>query len=295
MQNPSVNDFLNSRLREGTLERKELVDSICTIDQLRLIPKEELSPYTANLLQTQAIETFIFQKPEDKHTFIGHCIICFMLQLKQYQPSFWEYLESNRYVQLPFMQHPSQQTFRDRLLLPEIWEFYELKSFLEENNHLYELLSRWSLQDAVPFIAKCDSLFHGSKRIHYTQQVDRYLKEAIDEYCDVEADWYDVDVHEAIEETIEYTPDGDIADIEGATEYITEFIAESALDDLHDLFSNLPQHFSHLIENIDTGSISVSGAESMVESYLIDLPDEYEPISGEYYSDYSPIDAIFER
>ena len=295
MQNPSVNDFLDSRLREGTLERNELIQSICAIGQLRLIPNTELLPYTANLLRTQAIETFIFQKSEDKYAFIGHCIICSMLQLKQYQPAFWEYLESYRHAQLTFMPLPSQQTFRDRLLLPEIWEFYELKSFYEKNDRLYDLLSSWSLQDAIPFIAKCDSLFHGSKRIHYTQQVDRYLKESIDEYCEVEADWYDVDVHEAIEETIDYTPDGNIPDIEGAAEYIKEFVAESAVDDLQDLFGNLPQHFSHLIENIDTDSISVSGADSLVESYLIDPPDEYEPVGREYHSDYSPIDAIFER
>lgn len=296
MQNPSVNDFLDSRLRENTLERNELLQSICTIDQLRLIPNEERLPRTANLLRTQAIETFIFQKPEDKSAFIGHCIICSVLQLKQYQPAFWEYLEFHRHTQLQlYMTLPSQQVFRDHLLLPEIWDFYELKSFFEENDRLYELLSSWSLPDAVPFIAKCDSLFHGSKRLHYTQQVDRYLKEAIDEYCEVEADWYDVDVSEAIEETTDYTPDGNIPDIDSAAEYIKEFVAESAIDDLHDLFGNLPHHFSHLIENIDADSISVSGADSLVESYLIDPPDEYEPVGREYHSDYSPIDAIFER
>ena len=300
--NPSVNDFLDCRLSPNTLERQELLRSICAVNQFRLIPSEEFLSYTANLLRTQAIDNFIFQDTSEKNVFIGSCIICSTLQLKQYQPAFWEYIKLFRYIQPLFnCPLPSQTVLMDRLLLPEIWDFYELKSFFEQKNHLYELLSKWSIDDSFTFISKCDALFQGSNRILYIEQVNHYLQDAIADLCEVEAAWYDIDVREAVIDTSVSSFDGEeeFPDTERAAEYINNIAAENALDDLYEHFHKLPPHFFHLISKINAGHISVLGADSLVENFLsgedYDLSDYYQREEDQETSDFTPIDAIFER
>lgn len=296
MYNPSVNDFLDGRLPSGGLERNELMQSICTLSQLRLIPEKDRIPYISKLIESEMIDNFIFPSSNAKIAFIGHCIIALKLLLPQYQSALLEYLaDPNRLEYTRLSPLPIDVDLSKDLLLPEIWEFYGLESFLADNNHLYTLLNMWTLNDAVPFIVKCDSLFRDDKRAEYLQQATHYLQEAIDDYCEIEADWYDVDVSEILRENSEYTPYGLIPDVDGAAEHIKELVAGYALDDLHNIFYVLPDHFSPLISNIGTNSISVSGADSLVESYLYDGPDDYEPIGREPCSDYSLIDAIFER
>ena len=296
MYNPSVNDFLDGRLFVGSLERTELIQSICTVEQLRLLPEKDRFPYIASILQSGAIENFIFSSLAYKNAVIGHSILVSRLLLSQYRPALWEYLaDTHRLNHIRLTPLPTDINLAETLLIPDLWGFYELQTFFEESNHLYSLLNMWTLNDAIPFINKCDSLFHGSKRILYTQQVDLYLQEAIHDYCEIEADWYDIDIHEAIEETADITPLGPIPDINDAAEYINELVAGYALEDLQNIFQSLPAHFHHLIEHIDADSISVSGAESLVEGFLFDGSDDYEPSHQEYHYDYSPIDAIFER
>lgn len=296
MYNPSVNDFLDGRVSVGSLEHSELVQSICTFEQLRLLPEKERFHYISGILKSGAIENFIFPSLAYKNAVIGHSILASRLLLPQYRPTLLAYLaDTHRLNHIRLTPLPTDINLAEAVLLPDIWEFYELKTFFEDGNHLYSLLSMWTLNDSIPFINKCDSLFHGTNRILYTQQVDLYLQEAIQDYCEIEADWYDVDIREAIDETADITPDGPIPDVNDATEYINDLVAGYAVDDLHDLFHSLPEHFYHLVERIDTDCISVSGADSLVEGYLYDGPDDYEPSYQEYQYDYSPIDAIFER
>lgn len=296
MYNPSVNDFLDARLFVGSLERTELIQSICTVEQLRLLPEKDRFPYIINNLESGAIENFIFPSLAYKNAVIGQSILASRLLLSQYRPALWECLTDTywlNHIQLTPLS--TDISLAEALLIPDLWNFYELQAFFEESNHLYSLLNMWTLNDAIPFINKCDPLFHGAKRILYTQQVDLYLQEAIHDYCEIEADWYDIDIHEAIEETADITPLGPIPDINDAAEYINELVAGYALEDLQNIFQSLPAHFHHLIEHIDTDSISVSGAESLVEGFLFDGSDDYEPSHQECHYDYSPIDAIFER
>ena len=296
MHNPSVNDFLDSRLSVGSLEHNELIQSICTFEQLRLLSEKDRFPYIASILESGAIEDFIFPSLAYKNAVIGHCILASQLLLPQYRPALLEYLaDTHRLNHIRLTPLPTDINLADTILLPDIWEFYGLKAFFEDGNHLYSLLNMWTLNDSIPFINKCDSLFEGTKRILYTQQVDLYLQEAIQDYCEIEADWYDVDVREAIDETADITPDGPIPDVNDAADYINNLVARYTVDDLQDLFHNLPEHFYHHVEHIDTDCISVSGADSLVEGYLYDGPDDYEPSYQEYQHDYSPIDAIFER
>lgn len=307
MRNPSVNDFLDGRLKSNPVEKNDLLQSICTPQQLRLIPAANRLSYARHALQSGKIDNFIFDNPEDpdyRSRFIGCCILSGNLCIDRYRTEFLEYITlrsgpSAFYdIALPIERSPLST-----LLSPPIWNFYGLQSFFEKDEHLYSLLSAMELGDGAKFICACDPLFHGKNRIFYATQVEHYLTEAISEFCEVDATDYEsaLDVEQAVRDaTYPDGPCGDDIEVDEdeAAETLEEELKEIVLDDLQTIFRNLPAHFAFLIEDIDEDSVSVSGTDSLIDDFLSNPPGHHEiQHDQEDSSDdgYSAIDAIFQR
>ena len=162
MQNPSVNDFLDGRLLCDNSERKEILCSIYSINQLRLLPETDRIPYAVNMIQDGKIDQLVFPDPQSRAAVIGHCILASGLCMAQYRPEFLDYIMHRRYSPFLFKSSlPGSLSIRDRIPSTELWSFYGLKSFFEESDHLYHFLSLWNLEEGVEFIGACDDLFHG--------------------------------------------------------------------------------------------------------------------------------------
>lgn len=303
MRNPSVNDFLDGRLIKSSQERSDLIHSICAPNQMRLIPISDRLSFATDLLQTGRIDSFIFSESRDpsyKTRFIGRCILSSALCIDRYRSEFLEYItlrihpkhHNNAFT-------PIEQVPLTRLLTPEIWNYYGLKAFFEKNDNLYSLLSRMDLEDGAKFIAGCDSLFNDKNRIYYILQVERFLKEAISEFCDVSADDYEfsLDVEQAVSDATINDSDGADVDENEAAEILEDNLKETVLEELQEIIKLLPTHFAYLAEGIDVDDISVSGTDSLVEDFLSDPPGHHEPLYDENTNNdgYSPIDAIFQR
>lgn len=298
MRNPSVNDFLNGRFRSGSVERADLLCSICAIDQLRLLPVADRIPYTVKLIQTGKIERFIFLHPEDKTAVISHCILVSNLCLEQYRSAFLEYIMNHCYSSLFKSAFFSGITVKDYLLSPEIWEFYNLKEFFEGSNHLYSFLSMWDLGEGAKFINACDSYFQGENYDGFIQQVEHYLTEAIDNFCNVDASDYEakVDVEKAIRQATSIDADGGGIDEDDAASILENDIQKEVYKDLRAIILGLPPYFAYLADDLDMRDIDVEGAEWMVQDYLSDTPGHHESDDDPSDDDeYSPMDAIFQR
>lgn len=300
MQNPSVNDFLDGRLLCDNVERAELTSSICTVNQLRILPEKERIPYVVNLLRTGGIDQFVFSEPQDRSAVIGHCILASGLCMEQYRSKFLDYLMHRRYSSFLFNSSlPGGLNVRKQILDAKIWRFYDLKTFFEESDNLYRFLDFWGLDESVEFIRSVDDYFRGKNRILYIQQAEKYLSEAIDECCTVDADDYEgrVDVESAIRFATYYSPDGgDIDEVEAAAT-LDEYVQEEAFNELEKIIAKLPEHFRHLADHIQEDDFIVDGSENLIQEYLSNLPGHYEPDDDEDTDDqpYSPIDAIFQR
>lgn len=94
MRNPSVNVFLDSRLIPDSCERTELLSSICSVNQLRLLPEEVRMPFLVDLLQTGEIDRFIFPDEENRVDIIGYTILATGLYFVQYRQELMAYLRS---------------------------------------------------------------------------------------------------------------------------------------------------------------------------------------------------------
>lgn len=301
MQNPSVNDFLDGRLLRNNAEREELLSSICMVNQLRILPEDKRIPYVVNLLQTDRIDQMIFPDPQDRTAVIGHCILASGLCIDKYRDEFLDYLMHRRYSSfLINFSLPRGLNFRGRILDAEIWSYYNLKTYFEESDHLYNYLSFWDLDDGVDFIQSIDEYFHGKTRIFYVLQVEKYLAEAIEEYCSVDASDYEtiLDVDAAVRSATSSSPDGYDIDEDDAAAELDDCIREEAYSNFEKIISKLPAHFRHLADHISEDDFVIDGSDSLVEEYLSDPPGHYDPDDGrdsDEQSPYSAIDAIFQR
>lgn len=303
MRNPSVNDFLDGRISKHSEERAELIRNICMPYQLRLIPENERLSFALGLLQSGKIDSYIFEKEVgilSRTQFIGRCIILTGLCDNRYRRELQEYLISKGTAHSYFNSIlPAKNGALSNLLLQSVWDYYDLKEFFVESNHLYTFLNKLEFESAVEFISACDTRFNDKKRAYYIMQVEDYLSNAIKDFCDVDASDYDfnIDVEEAVQNAT-YTYNGSIdVDEDEATESIEEEIREMVIGDLEDIIRQLPKNFWHYLDDLDKDDVSVSSADLLVEDYLTDPPGHYDPDDSKQHTDnnYSPVDAIFER
>lgn len=301
MQNPSVNDFLDGRLLSNNAERTELLSSICMVNQLRLLPEENRIPYVVNLLQTGNIDQFIFPDAQDRAAIIGHCILASGLCMNNYRPEFLDYLLYRRFSSFLFNSSlPRILNIQKKILDTELWNFYDLKTFFEQSDHLYHFLSFWNLDDGAKFIRSIDDFFHGTKRIFYVQQVEKYISEAIDECCSVDAADYEtfLDIDSAIQSATSYYADDYDIDEDDAAATLDDCVRKVAFNEFEKIIAMLPEHFHYLADHIQEDDFIVDGSDNLVEDYLSNPPGHYDPDDDNDDGDqssYSPIDAIFQR
>ena len=300
MQNPSVNDFLDGRLLQNNMEREDLISSICAVKQLRLLPKRERIPYIVNLLQSNEIEQFIFLDPLDRSIIIGHCILASGLCINKYRPELLDYiLYRHRTSFLPHLSLLGELNARKEISNTDIWNFYNLKTFFEEGDHLYQFLSHWHLSDGTEFICAVDDYFHGKRRVFYIQQVEKYLSEAIDDFCTVDASDYEYsfDIESVVHSATNCSSDDYYVDEDEAATTIDECVQEEVFNEFQSIISKLPEHFRHLADDIQEYDITVDGSEDLIKEFLSNPPGHYDSGDnrGSDASSYSAIDEIFQR
>lgn len=195
------------------------------------------------------------------------------------------------------------------LAIPKMWEFYELNASLKQSNHVYNFLRPHALEDAVQLICLANRYrfgeeqdffddeeeeYYNEERAFFDTAVKEFLDNEIDGYCSASASDYDyaTDVAYAVSVATTITAKGPSVDIGKAVSIVESDVVSEVSDWLSRALSDLPPRFDYY--RYDIPGISVSGADSLIESYLEDYGDD-EFIEDEDTEDYSPIDAIFER
>lgn len=302
MQNPSINDFLDGRMRDNPTEKEELIKSFCTVPQLRLLAPRDYSQFAINLLKTGKIHDYYFSNAKSKQAFVSWCILTEQVCLQEYKTTFWEFLsspDSTYFQSLPGDLAPHGWT--ERVIEQEIWSYYELECFFAQPARIELLLKHKNLRTAVPYIVELDKLFCGDTRKSYIEQVGAWLKDAVYDFCEVEISDYSfsLDVEEAIEEATYFDPDGGGIDEDEAADILREQARSEAYDELVDLLKDLPLPFSNLAKTVDEDDIDINGAEDLVEEYLSNQDTGHIDFDHAKYDDsdpgYSAIDAIFLR
>lgn len=184
------------------------------------------------------------------------------------------------------------------LLLPELWNFYELKAYFSQPGNLNALLSKMDLENATIFIKELDPYFQDESRSEYVHEVHGFLKESISDFCDADAcDYqYALNIEHAVNQATDIYPYGSYIDENEAAAILEMEVTDEVLYDLRRMISPLPKPLCEMINSIDEDDIFVSGADFLVEEYLSEQiinsdPREESPATNS--KDYASIDAMF--
>ena len=299
MHNPSINDFLRARFQSHPLERDELIRSICTIAQLRIIPEADRIQFISDLLVSEQIDQLLFRSEQYKHSFVARCIMATGICIDKYKAVFTQYLSQDIVSNyLFFSTLPSENTLFQRLLMQDFWDYYNIGPFLLDANHLWYILLKLSLADAVSFICMLDTYFPSPKPPQYLQQVQLYLQYKLQDVCNVTSDDYIqyVDIETIINAGSYRYIDDVYFDEQWISETIEYDIKRAAYRHIRPILQKLPLEFRSVAHEFTIDSISVVDTSFWQEEYLHD-PTAFD-ISASTDADdecYSPIDAIFER
>jgi GTPase SAR1 family protein len=295
MSNPSVNDYLGTRLSKNSLERDDLVGGAASVRQLkRLFNEDDFERELERILRNGTIPTYIFEDEGEKRAFIAYCVADKKILDSRYKEFVFAYLKNMKDVNIYEKEVVLSATVFQNLLDEDVCKFYGVDTLLENFVLLKKILSNFGLEDLITAVTKCYNLY--GDHDEYLILCKELIKEEIVAYCDVDVIDFDISVYKHISAVCQATQLDAEPDFDEAAESIVQETVSIVLDEITGYLDTLPEALSMPDTFIDELHISVSGAENLVESYVqadYDADDDkrYYPA----HSDLSEVDYIFDR
>lgn len=296
--NPSVNDFMHIYLEKNMLEKEQIIEhSICYLQLARMLPNEIYEKKIGVAFEDESILGYVFENEKQKREYIVSYCTLNQICKEVYKPYFNEYILSSSNLLDYRRKFISFSHIYKMMIEKGMDSFYRLNDILCDISSLKKILSNLDLQEIVCFINQIDKLFYGEARNDYLEIATYAIKESIDIYCsNVPAKDYDVDVSDIID-SYRYTKNNVyLIDADAAADEIDRIVAESVLEDVCIILSELVGGICSIEKIMSNLPVSVEGSASMVEAYLMeDFPDHYYEEYREKEYEVPEIEYIFER
>lgn len=295
--NPSVNDYLDSRISNDPAERDFLLRNICSIRQFyRLLPRNEFNEFFKSKLGKGEVDSIVFDNAEQKTAFIAYFVAAFQIRNKKFMEPVHSFLKEPHILFINARILASSTAILKSLIVDTLIDYYELERAAAEIDWDW-IFEGEELEYIIKTINVLSPLFRGEDRDRFIQCSADAVSDAIDDYCDdVDAYDYDPDIRGAVELSLTKTEYGVGLDREFAGQMIEEDVKEAVEDEICTLISKLPDDIKKA-KNFEAGiSVYVSGADSLIEAYFGDDrldDDRYQDDFPDYTTD--DIDTIFER
>ena len=300
MVNPSVNDYIASRININATEKRDLIDSATSVIQLKkMLTAYDFKNKINSAFNDGSILNYLFEDSNEKAAFVTYYTSFNKILDSRYQSYIFSYLSNIKSVNIYEKQPVLAVNVFEHLLGSEVSGFYKIDAFLSDFNMLEKILSYFGLGDLVDAINYCYNFFEGE--VLFIATCQNVLKEAVELHCSfVDAKEFDLDISDIVNESCGVLCCGDgeyynEPDIDAATQYIEDSVKEMVKDEILDCLNNLPAELCISTSLIDEIYIEVSGAEDLVKSciqsdYYDDDRYDYDP-----QPNYNEIDLIFDR
>ncbi len=300
MINPSVNDYISSRINANTVEKSDLINTATSVMQLKkLLTPHEFRSKMISAFNDGSILNYYFKSDEEKSAFITYFISFNKILNIHYQRHIFSYLSNVKSVNIYEKQVVLPIEIFEDLLDDDVCTFYKIDGFLSDFDILKKALSVFDLRDLVDAINYCYNVYKNKEGfISICQNV---IREVIKLYCDcVDVDEFDLDIQELIEDSYDVIYCGDEEyykelDKYTLTDNIESSVKEMVKDEILECLSKLPAELCMLASLIDDVYIDVSGAGDLADSYIKNDSYDDDRYTESPKSDYSEIDLIFNR
>jgi len=295
--NPSINDFLTSKLKSNPIEKQNILSSaICINQYYRLLSESEFDSHIYSHFLSGNILNFIFEYESERVLFFAYFIAAHSITDKRYKPyiiQFIKHLSLHNYSRIvPW----KSSEILEHIIEGSLYAFYGIKDYLSDESSFRSLLSGKSFDDLITIIHNFEDVWQEAPELQAICKEE--LQNAVEDYLDsIEASNYSCQVPNAIASKTFPTQDGDAyVDESLATLELEERIEEDAKNELKSKMLELPEIFRISDQEIDDWDASVSGAEDLINAYLsIDDDDRFEDSRLEREEEDFEIDCIFDR
>ncbi|MCQ4936733.1 restriction endonuclease [Anaerotignum propionicum] len=288
MVNPSVNDYLKSKLEGNPLELNNILKSAGTITQyIRLNANEKIS----DLFKTGDILELIFESEFEKNRYITEFIVNNSITNISYKNNIYYYLE---YFENDIA-YEEKANILIRLFNKEIFYFYGLDKFLLNLEIFGDILSGFEFKDLPLIFLTCYHYFEGVEG--FITMCEEIVDNAIYFCCDsVDATLFDVNIGLWLDENENiYIEEGNEKYIYETIKEIENYIKNIVINEIAEILNELPSNLGVWFKNTLCHHVNVEGVEDMVTAYI---KDDYDREDDCYYYEPSSdhdIDLIFNR
>ncbi|WP_027086604.1 restriction endonuclease [Cohnella panacarvi] len=304
--NPSVNDYLKNVFAKNVVELNEVRGSICYFIQIeRCYAKNDLPGVYLKYLESEKINNIVFRNEFEKNYFIAAHICENTVKRITYKGNIFNYLEKGYCYGYPDKDWKTHIEILECLLDDELYHFYSISDFFEDEDNIYKLLKDLDLDDLILTINLLNDSF--MKRNANTERFkllcQDLMDEAISDYArNIDAANYceNYDMGKIIQESTRtyYTndeEDGHI-DLDVIVSKLEVKIVEDVEQEIYEKIDMLNVDIKSIIKIPKTFELDSSEIEKVIDSFFRD--DDYEDRRDYDRSDssnISEIDAIFER
>jgi len=300
MVNPSVNDYIDGRLRASALEREQLISRVFSIQQKkRLLTESEFDLFAQSALKNHEIEKYLFDNESQRNAFIAFYVCKYKILDSAYMTYIQSFLNAPCYLRIYGNESISPIDITRIILQEDICDYYKIGEFLNSKCRLEDMLSKFVFDEMVEIIRLIDRFYNGDDRDTYIETVSEQLRVAIESLCEnLDADEFDPDVDHAIEMSRYIGEYYEGIDTAKAASYIEDDIISEVEDGIDTMLSLLPTDIGRYRDYTEKLIFYICGSEDLVNSYLdyngYDY-DDYREARGEYENPTAEIDYIFDR
>ena len=298
MVNPSVNDYLDARIKSNIVEKNNLINSAVSVIQLeRLLPSDQYQSKIMSAFKERSILDYVFENETAKSNFITYFIALNKILDSNYQKYVISYLNQSD-VNLYSKEKSKTIMIFTGLFNKNIRGFYEIDKYLSDFYLLRRILSAFDLPDLVTAFDFCFEVY--CNNADFITMFEKLFMESVELYCDnIDADQYDIDIREILENAYVYGDDWDDGyqkklDINEAAEGIKAAVQELVRDEILEYRNGLPEKMHISDSFINEVYIGVTGAEELVKAYYETYIDD-KPIERMLESSNTEIDLLFNR
>ena len=292
--NPSVNDYLDSRMQENPLEKRAIVETAYSIQQFdRLLSKTDFEYFVEGAIKNNRIHLYLFDDEKQKLAFIAYHIGKLNIFNEHYLQLLRLYLTSPSHLYFKGHLYIKAEKIIQALLSKDMLQNYRFDEFIVESKNIKQLLKFCDLDEMIGLINLLSPLFSSKNRADFIEIATNSIQEAIEEFADsIEVDSYVTDPSPAIN----FAMHEEYFDIDEAVSDIEESAIDSAIDDIEYRIKSLPDDIIIEKDFIQSLCFGVNGAEELIQSYMEDGHYDKEDFDVDSYdSDDEEIDYIFNR
>lgn len=293
MVNPSINDFFDAYLNDNNLERKSIINNICSARQVkRMLQQEQCEENICQLIESHKILEFYFENENQRIGYITYFIAKHHIKDKAYLQIIESYLWDVRNVDIYDKSKIYAINLIKILFNDDLITFYHFDDLLKDILFLYDFLDKFQLDDLIDILVIIEKLFVDKEREYFIDIAKEMICKEVENYCtEVPAESYEIDINAIVNES----EDAGYLEKYYIEDAIEQEVVELVKNEVKDYIDMLPDDIKIDKKILDDIDISVNGAGALVDDYFADVDYDPELLYDRDFGDNDEIDLIFNR